>query len=62
MARTNYKKAMFKQDVIKVEAPTPRNALLVAMTKRYGKGVQTHKDRRLPRGGNQGRERHFEGW
>ncbi len=46
---------------IKVESPTPRNYLAVAMRKRYGSTTRIMKDRRAPRGGAK-RPNHTEGW
>lgn len=36
---------------IRIEKEMPRNAVAVAMQKRYGGGVRIMKDRRTPRGG-----------
>lgn len=50
-----------KVEVIKVEGPTPRSAVALAMQRRYGYGVKIFKDRRAPRGGAK-RQDHHEGW
>ena len=38
---------------------TRRSPMLVALLKRHGQGVKSHKDRRLPRGGNRNDQRDF---
>jgi len=35
---------------------TPRSPMLVALSKRHGSGVKTHKDRRLARGGSKNKQ------
>ena len=41
---------------IHVEPTTKRSPMLVALHKRHSGGIQIHKDRRNPRGGNRNRQ------
>lgn len=50
---------MAKKISVQVEAPEIRNAVAVAMVKRYGGGCRIMKDRRLPRGGAKNKQRAF---
>lgn len=45
--------------IVKVPAPAHRNAVLVALHKRYGNTTKTMKDRRAPRGGSRNRQRDY---
>ncbi len=45
--------------VVKVPAPAPRNAVLVALHKRYGNTTKVMKDRRAPRGGARNKQQDY---
>lgn len=50
---------MAKKISVKVESPEIRNAVAVAMVKRYGGGCRIMRDRRAPRGGAKNKQRDY---